>query len=187
MRRAITLALLFSIVPTLAWAVCANPDPAIARAIQALTVDTPRDSIAREFNVFTTQPRQAACQLVGELQPVDARIIMPDHIAQFRDAMHVIWALRALRYITGCQDFRAPTQERFAAGRGRDMAGIRAEFLTRGDVHNVPFFAVWMSRDIIFIAAPDAQSAIVRQWRTWLSRDQTFVFGPCLDFDKWYF
>jgi hypothetical protein len=95
--------------------------------------------------------------------------------------------LRALRYIAACQDFRAATAERFGGNKAGNLADARAQFLGRDGPGKTPFFSVWMSRDIVFVAARDAQTAIIRQWKSWLSRSGEFEFKPCSDSDGWYF
>lgn len=98
-------------------------------------------------------------------------------------SLSVVWRLRALRLLTGCVDFRAPTNEKPThpeeAGR---------QFLEAGGRDRLPFFATWMSRDRVFLAPADTQRAIVEQWRTWYAvNGQGYAYRPCESVDDWYF
>jgi len=132
-----------------------------------------RSDIGDPLAVLLSDPVIAACHLVWSLH-----VVNETHVAGYQQDKHpktmrVIWALRALRYLTHCQDFRAPTAE-----NPRNWDEMRRGFLLRDDdIHTpaktwkpsdgVPFFATWMSRDSVFIAPRDAQQKIIMQWVRW--------------------
>jgi len=137
----------------------------------------------KDFEVLGTAPAVAACYLVKAL-----RVIREIHIAA-RDkqkhglAMHVIWSIRALRYLTGGLDFTGRTEYKF-----KESEKQRKYFLTQKGVEQLPFFSVWMSRDAIYIAPPDAQTEIIDKWLRWYSENgETFHYEPSQSIDQWYF
>jgi hypothetical protein len=168
--------------------------PRNARVTDAIAaLGRTRSATPDQLSILASDPDTAACHLLGSLH-----VVRDTHIAGYQQAKHastmrVIWALRALRFLTDCQDFCAPTRENPAA-----WEPLRREWLLRDDagapVENwhaadgVRFFATWMSRDSVFIAPPDAQQKIIVQWLHWY-RDagrRGFHFHPC-DSERWYF
>jgi hypothetical protein len=128
-------------------------------------------------------PIDAACNLVAGLHPVAARSIAGNLTPDDPDALGVVWRLRALRLVTGCLDFRAPTKEKPThpedAGR---------QFLEAHGLERIPFFATWMSRDQVFLAPVDTQRAIVEQWQSWYAvNGQSYAYRACESVDDWYF
>lgn len=125
----------------------------------------------------------AARYLVEELQVVDTSVVRPSDWDRQRDAMHVIWCLRALRYITNCKQFLAPTTYQFS-----ESERTQEEFLTKHGRERLPFFATWMSRDKTYLAPRDVQEAIILSWQRWYSEEgTTFNYQACGDVDDWYF
>ena len=188
MRYIIVLLPLLIFCPDLAKAKCGDQNRDVASAVRALTAEKSHAELIRLFDVFMAHPQAAACRLVNELKVVKVRVIKPDEVTRYWTAMHVIWSLRALRYITSCQDFQAGTNEHFDFSGTSDLdTRVRTHFLTREGPGIIPFFSVWMSRDIVVVAAADAQSSIIRAWQTWLFHDRDFDFKSCQDLDGWYF
>ena len=79
-------------------------------------------SVEKHLDVLARQPEVAACHLVRSLH-----VVRDPHVVGYKqkkhpETMQVIWALRALRYLTGCQDFRAQTAEDPAGWLGGDQA-----------------------------------------------------------------
>jgi hypothetical protein len=144
--------------------------------------------------VLLNDPVIAACHLVRSLHVVHETHVVGYEQDKHAKTMRVIWALRALRYLTHCQDFRAPT-----ADNPTKWDEVRRDFLLRDDtgapVENwkrtdgVPFFATWMSRDSVFIAPRDAQEKIIMQWVRWYRDEGSrgFHFQACESVDWWYF
>lgn len=115
MRCLATLMIVISIAcPASAKVACENPNPEVVRAVRTLTAEksrSDRNALARLFDFFSAHPREAACPLVNELKVVKVRTIRPWEVTKHRSAMHVIWSLRALRYIAGCLEYYARTKE----------------------------------------------------------------------------
>jgi hypothetical protein len=167
-----------------------RPDREVTKAIAEFRdtrAEAQRDLLAR-------RPDVAACHLVHSLH-----VVRDTHVAGYEqdrhpDTMQVIWALRALRYLTGCKDFRAPTAEDVTGWeetrRGfllRDERGVSSD--TALAKPGVKFFQTWMSRDSVFIAPPDAQRAIITQWVQWYREagSHGFEYRRCEPVDAWYF
>ncbi len=146
------------------------------------------------LDVLARTPAVAACHLVRSLHVVHDTHIVGYKQHRHPKTMRVIWALRALRYLTGCQDFRAPTAENPAKWDEsrrdfllRDDAGVPIENWNPAD--GVRFFRTWMSRDSVFIAPSDAQEKIIAQWVKWYrdTGSRGFHFQKCESVDRWYF
>jgi hypothetical protein len=127
--------------------------------------------------------RDAVKLLIETLQPISEEKVLPADKNAHRAAVHVVWALRALRYLTG-KNFRAPTAHVFGADEDERT---REELLKKED-DTVTFFATWMSRDSVYIAPADAQRTIIEAWRLWFSeQDETWRPIPKPSIDDWYF
>lgn len=146
------------------------------------------------LSVLASAPGVAACHLVRSLHVVHDTHVVGYEQDRHPQAMRVVWALRALRYLTDCQDFRAPTADDPAkwdeARRDwllRDDAGVPMKNWKPAD--GVRFFATWMSRDSVFIAPRDAQEKIITQWVRWYRNTgiRGFHFNTCESVDRWYF
>jgi hypothetical protein len=196
---ALLLAGLSIATPASATEPCPRPDPTIAEAVKELSYELYYDEKSARLDeiqkLFLRRPREAACSLVAELKVVRGRIIFPfrEEEARFASAMHMIEVIRALRLITGCLDFRAETKDSFKRAKygpdpdsERESDERRRYFLREGGP-GVGFFANWMSRGINYIAAPDAQRAIIRKWNDWLATSEGFRFSECENFDDWFF
>lgn len=164
----------------------------VTEAIAGLPEYSP--AITDRLSVLSSDPVVAACQLIGSLHVVDDTHIAGHEQGRHTKTMRVIWALRALRYLTDCQDFRAPTIEDPAK-----WGELRRDWLLRDDsgapvknwkpADGVRFFRTWMSRDSVFIAPRDAQKQIIAQWLRWYkdSGSNGFRFQTCDSVDLWYF
>jgi len=144
--------------------------------------------------ILASAPVVAACQLIRSLHVVDDTHIAGYEQDKHAKAMRVIWALRALRYLTDCQDFRAPTVENPAEWDElrrdwllRDNAGAPVKNWNRED--SIRFFATWMSRDSVFIAPRDVQEKVIARWLQWYVDvgSHGFQFKTCESVDRWYF
>lgn len=121
--------------------------------------------------------------LIAALQPIPEDKVPADNKKAHQAALHVVWSLRALRYLSG-KDFRASTAHVF----GDQDDERRREKLLRKEDGTVTFFATWMSRDSVYIAPADAQRAIIEAWRRWYSeQDETWRPVAERPIDDWYF
>jgi len=188
MRGVSALSLVLLLVSRAASAACPPPDPEVSAAIEQLS--QPDKGAEEPLERLLQKPQAAACQLVAELKLVGELRVGQLEQEEHPAAMRVVHSIRALRYITGCHDFRGSTKERFPAEEflpRYDTLAPREQFLMRDGRDNVPFFAVWMSRDSTFFAARDVQLQIIAQWRDWLNDIDEFEFGRCEDGRDWYF
>jgi hypothetical protein len=180
--------------------VSANPQT----ALDCRSSDRVKNAIAKmgqlggstpaQWSVLASEPAAVACELVRCLHVVDETRVAGYEQGEHPETMRVIWAIRLLRYLTGCQDFRGATGE-----NPEKWDDDRRSFLL-GDGPGTPlgkpktpvpirFFQTWMSRDSVFIAPPDAQQEIIAQWLRWYqeSVSQGFQFHTCKSMDAWYF
>jgi hypothetical protein len=136
------------------------------------------------FKVFRSHPVVAACYLINELRIVPETWIRGGDQKKHPKTMHVIWSLRALRYITQGLDFKGRTNYRFSNSR---LEEVRKYFL-RPQKNEVPFFAGSMAADSVYIAPPDAQADIIKKWIDWYAKEgATFNYSPAEQVDDWYF
>ena len=126
------------------------------------------------FEVLYKNPRRSAQLLVSSLKPIRR--------GQYLTGKHpqVVWNLRALRSLTGL-DFRAPTHV--------DLTEDEAHFLGHDPkTDEVEFFGTWMSRDRVWVAPVDAQTAIIEKWRKWFrEHGESFTYVNDRNFENWYF
>ncbi|MGH9738711.1 MAG: hypothetical protein ACRD4X_09000 [Candidatus Acidiferrales bacterium] len=108
-------------------------------------------------------PDRSVPLLVEELHPIqETRILASESRPQ---AEHVLWCLRALRYLCGGRDFCAKTNYAF----GDSALEQNRRYWLYFRYHTcVSFFAMWPSRGSVYIAPADAQSDIIRAWKSWL-------------------
>jgi len=127
--------------------------------------------------LMTVDPSKAAGLLVSELSLVPETKLTAD---QQRGAVeHVLWAIRALRFLTGGKDFCASTVHRFAATQEEQ----NRRYWLRFRRHNcLSFFAAWPSRGSVYIAPRDVQEKIIVQWKKWYrTNGSTYRYNPLVD------
>ena len=89
---------------------------------------------------------------------------------------HVLWLIRALRFVTGNMDFCARSKHVF--GNSEEEKN-RRYWLTLHQKNCLAFFGYWMSRDRTYIAPTDAQESIISQWRHWYATNgANFEYKP---------
>jgi hypothetical protein len=142
-----------------------------------------------EFEILMSAPSEAAGLLVDELRVIEPvpEFVSPLQVVDSeanRAALHVVWCLRALRYITGGLDFRAPTTHQFGSEER-----FREQWLRKGSFDStVSFFGTRMSTDTVYIAPTDAQEQIIQKWRTWCKEDgANYQFRAAKELEDWYF
>jgi len=126
------------------------------------------------------RPLGSSCWLVRELKEVHRRHLKLPETRRSRP----VWAIRALRYLTNCTDFRG----RLANEQALDPDSARGQFLLRDGVLKIPFFGTSMSSDSAVLAPVEVQREVIAKWRKWYATQAaTFQFGACGDVDNWYF
>jgi hypothetical protein len=178
--KVLIVAIIVTICPACSAATAADEQP---RTIAELVASLGPDTRPADLKQLRGSGLEAVRLLIATLQPIpEDKVLQRDQKAH-REAMHVIWAIRALRYLTG-KNFRAPTAHVF--GRGEDER-VRVDLLKK-DADTVAFFATWMSRDSVYIAPADAQKRIIEAWQRWFSeQDQNWRPIPEPSIDDWYF
>jgi hypothetical protein len=126
---------------------------------------------------LSTTPQLSARLLVKELHPVtDARLLAGENKPATE---HVLWCIRALRYITGGLEFCGKTNHDFGTSQ---LEKNRKYWLYFKSKSCVPFFAVWPSRGSEYIAPEDAQKVIISKWKNWfVKQGASFDYKPLHD------
>lgn len=126
-------------------------------------------------------PETSTRLLVGALHPIpEVRILASQDLPS---AEHVLWTIRALRYITGGKEFCAATKHKFGDSQ---MDQHRRYWLYFGHHNCVSFFAMWPSRGTEYIAPEDAQREIISKWRNWFATYGTsFHYEPLHNPKPW--
>lgn len=127
-------------------------------------------------------PRDSVGLLVQQLHTVSnpASAVVGDNDISVN---HVLWAIRALRYITGGMGFCAPTSHRFGKSGKEAYRGYWLHFANK---KCVTFFAVWPSRGQFYIAPIDAQRKIINAWRQWYAKEgRGFNYKPLVNPQSW--
>lgn len=145
------------------------------------------------LKALSQRPATSARLLIAELHPVPGVRILSDeqYREKWKDTLHVIWCIRALRYLTGGLEFTAKTNHAFGS---REIEQNRKWFIGGEQFPKdgtVRFFGVWMSRDSTYIAPRDAQIEIIQNWKQWYKDDgQAFPYvdsNQKQSADVWYF
>jgi hypothetical protein len=166
-------AVIICLLPIAAHAQQEPSDTEIKAAIARLGEGTDENGFVN-FEILYKSPRRSTELLISSLKPVRR--------GQYQSNKHpqVVWNIRALRSLTGL-DFRALTKA--------DLTEDEAHFLDHdAKTDEVLFFGTWMSRDSVWVAPLDAQTAIIGKWRKWFEKHgQTFTYVNDRNFDNWYF
>ena len=170
MRRRVGLVILILCLLSIAADSQQRPtDEEIRAAIAKL-----RDGTDASFDVLYKNPSRSAELLISSLVPVRR--------GEYVNGKHpqVVWNIRALRSLTGL-DFRAPAHA--------DLTEDEDHFLDHDPkTDEVHFFGTWMSRDRVWVAPQDAQTAIIGKWREWFSQHgKSFKYVNDPVADHWYF
>jgi hypothetical protein len=132
------------------------------------------------MNGMSNFPLAASCFLVRDLKQVSQKRLRTEQT----DSVKSIWALRGLRYLTNCKDFRG----RLIHEELLDPKGDRGEYLLRDGADKVPFFRTWMSHDTSVVAPAEVQQQIISEWQDWYASEAaTFSFQQCASVNDWYF
>jgi hypothetical protein len=122
-------------------------------------------------------PQISTRLLVSELHPISETRILNGQEDQ--DAEHVLWCIRALRYLTGGKEFCAKTDHRFGSSEEEQR---RKYWIYFHHKTCASFFAMWPSRGSEYIAPEDAQKVIIEKWRDWFAKEgDSFDYKPLHD------
>jgi len=123
------------------------------------------------FEAMYRRPREATALLIRNLNAVRR--------AKYRPAPTVVWQLRALHSLTGV---------RFSGSTSEVLDDQEKHWIDAPEAGQVHFYGTWMSRDMTWVAPPDAQKNIISKWRRWWRQSGTNHDYPCdRSIDSWYF
>jgi len=119
-------------------------------------------------------PQLSVRVLTDELHPVkNVRILASE---KDLGAEHILWCIRALRYLTGGKDFCGKTAHTFG---NSELERDRKYWLYFRHKTCISFFAMWPSRGSEYIAPEDAQNEIIKKWKDWFEKDGlSFDYRP---------
>lgn len=146
----------------------------IAEEIRRLGTGTDDSKIVAKL---AETPQLSTKLLIEELHPVkEARILASE---KKPDAEHVLWCIRALRFLTGGKEFCGHTTYNFGKS---ELERNRKYWVNFKHKNCVSFFAMWPSRGSEYIAPEDAQKEIIDKWKGWFAKDGTsFDYKPLQD------
>lgn len=169
--------------PTLAFAAKPNCEgyAEAKRTVDAFYWHARNSSSSLQEAMFEMQkePRGSACWLVRDLEKVNRQRLSATQASVSKP----LWALRGLRFLTNCTEFRGALKSRQVV----DPQDIRWQLLFSNGVEHVPFFRTWMTRDVVVIAPIDVQEQVIAAWQDWYShKSPEFIYKPCERVDAWY-
>jgi hypothetical protein len=130
-------------------------------------------------------PQTSVPLLIQELRPLNIAKLDVETNApkENAEALHVMWSLRALYFITGT-NFFARTSYKFSESEIDDR---RSSLLSR-QKNRFCFFMEWMSRGTVYLAPIDVQQQIITEWKHWLrDSSKTWHFQKTAELNDWYF
>jgi hypothetical protein len=137
---------------------------------------TDEDNIKR-VQSLSSESAKAVELLIAELHAVNAVRVTANE--QNPDTEHVLWVIRALRFLTGGKDFCAATTHKFGT---TEIEKNRKYWLTFKGRQCLAFFATWPSRGSNYIAPHDSQLKIIGQWKQWYkSEGRSFNYKPLVN------
>lgn len=154
-----------------------------ARAVIEIYYKSARTDVASVQSVLSEmlkKPQEASCWLIRDLKEVRRDRLSAAQAVSSKE----IWALRGLRFLTNCTDFRGALMYK----QSIDPQDVRWQLLLQNGVEKIPFFRTWMTRDIVLVAPVEVQNQIIAAWQNWYSSvASTFSYQQCGSLDGWYF
>ncbi|HEY9164686.1 MAG TPA: hypothetical protein VIS48_00845 [Candidatus Kryptonia bacterium] len=179
--KKITLVVLTVVATDILWVPSTPAQGQLTITVQSLGIND-SSYVYNKLAMLRNEPDSSIQLLIAELSPINSVTrISPEEYDRHLKEVHIIWCIRALRYLTGL-DFTARTQHKFA------KAEKERSYFLRDKNGQVAFFADRMSHDVLYIAPPDAQSQIISKWKAWYRKHSGHVhLNKKTDFDNWYF
>ena len=141
---------------------------------------TDTGSLRSAMSEMLKEPVGATCWLIRDLGVLKREKLTATQALSSKP----VWALRGLRFLTNCTEFRGSLTRKLHI----DPQDIRWQLLLQNGVERVPFFRTWMARDVVVVAPVVVQQQIIAAWQDWyVSKASTFSYQPCSSTDAWYF
>jgi hypothetical protein len=157
-----------------------SPQRDIHQIVHCLGIND-SSTIYQDLEFLTNRLDSSVALLVSELDTIqNLTKVSPEEVKRYSKAHHIVWCVRALRYLTGI-DFTGRTKYVFQSGEG-----VRKKLL-QVDKGEYSFFAVRMAHDTIYIAPIDVQIAVIRQWKAWLVGRSLEINFKKRNFNDWYY
>lgn len=174
--------LAIALLPHLSWADSDCTEQTINAIVKNLGyVDSPNH--ISDMNCLAKYPVASAGLLTRQLEVVTDIKVTPEQAPEHKQTMHVVWSLRALRYLTGGMDFTASTTASI-----KTLGKPRWGLLTIRDKKKLTFFGTRMSHDAVYLAPQDVQSEVIKQWNDWYRKDgNNYNYHTAATSADWYF
>ncbi len=129
-------------------------DVQLVRALDRMTGVIPGSDTLVDWALFRAHPQRTVDLILPTLEPVRRGLSL--------GAPNMVWRVRVLQRLTGLA-YEAPTKKKLSAD---EKAWLAPDSLKR-----VPFAGENAKLGMTWVAPPDAQREIIRQWRLWWSSD----------------
>jgi|WetSurMetagenome_2_1015567.scaffolds.fasta_scaffold116852_2 hypothetical protein len=131
------------------------------------------DNSIEKVKALSQHSEQVIPLLIKELHTLKETRIMRQETNP--EVGHILWCIRALRFMTGGMDFCAPTKHRFGKS---DLEKQRKYWLQFRHGECLNFFALWPSHVSTYIAPLDAQEMIIEKWKSWYKSEVKPSYQP---------
>lgn len=145
-------------------------------ALKACISKFGRSTTYEDVASLRNNPHDALALLVGELHPVPSGKVSLD---SSETDMHVIWCLRALRYLTGIKQY-GDIQNL------EELVDKETAYWLTIDTAGVPFFSTKMSTDTVYIAPSSIQMQIIGKWKQ-IIEGKKYEIKSGVHLNTWYF
>lgn len=175
-------AALVSVVPQLTWAGTECTKERVQKLVERLGYDESANHLD-DLKCLADYPAESAGLLIAQLHTVVESKIRPEDDSKHQSSMHVIWSIRALRYITGGMDFTSKTSVPMSK-LGKPYWSL----LTVRNKKELTFFGTRMSHDTVYLAPRDVQLNVIKKWQDWYAvNGQSFAYKSAKESMDWYF
>lgn len=139
---------------------------------------------AKDFYRLNMNRNDAIKILLSELKPIREKVILIEQKAHSVEGLHIVWCIRALRFLNGCTFFTEEAKE----DRYTDEDQIRILLLMQKKANKYTFFATSAIHDKIYVAPIYAQESIIKQWNDWFKKYSGQLKNEnCRDAIVWYY
>jgi hypothetical protein len=142
-----------------------------------------KENYESKFSILCKEKNISIKYLIDELAPVKSIWkITPESYNRHINANHIIWCIRALRYLTSLE-FVSTTKYKFSKSEK-----VRKDFLNITTDNEYSFFRVRMAHDVTYISPIDVQVNIINKWKSWYNANKdNMKLNTNNDFNDWYF
>lgn len=139
---------------------------------------------AEDFYHLSMNRNVAIKILLSELKPINKKVIQIEQKGYGVEGLHIVWCIRALRFLSGCTFFTEEAKE----DRNKEKNQIRILLLMQKRANEYTFFATSANQDKIYVAPMYAQESIIKKWNDWFKKQSGQLKNKnCRDVIAWYY